>query len=312
MADRRLDRLDAWLSTHHGVVTRRNLIADLGFSPSQATRVVGLQRLVPMARGVYRSPAHPLGPMQLMAAACLIQEEAAVSHTTAGRLWGFRGMAGDDVHILVPHGRTLALDGVIVHRCRRIDPVDLAGRGADGIRLTSPPRTVLDSAELIGPRRTESVVEQVLAEERFKLTTLFATMRRLRHSRRPGSLVLSRVLLGRPEWRGAARSDLEIFVREAIERHGLTGFEVNLPVELPGGRTVVLDLAWPLHRVAVEVDHPFWHDGVVEAARDKVRDLDLAMLGWQTVRFPELEIGRDIDGLVARLAAVLALRAPAA
>ena len=81
-----------------------------------------------------------------------------------------------------------------------------------------------------------------------------------------------------------------------------------MPLVLANGERIVVDLAWPARRVAVEVDHPFWHDGVVESARDKRRDRKLVLEGWQPLRFPELEIERALDELVADLAQILADR----
>ena len=72
-------------------------------------------------------------------------------------------MTDPRIHVLVPHGRSPEMEGVVVHRCRRIDPVDIVER-ADGIRLTSPPRTIFDSADMIGADATASVLEQLLNE----------------------------------------------------------------------------------------------------------------------------------------------------
>ncbi|MBK5223650.1 MAG: type IV toxin-antitoxin system AbiEi family antitoxin domain-containing protein [Acidimicrobiia bacterium] len=307
MPDEPRHPLDAWLARHHGVVSRGQMLA-LDITSSAIQRTLARGTLSPIRRGIYLSAAHPLGREQLMVAGCLLHPMAAIGFTTAGQKLRFRRMGDDLVHVLVPHDCTATMPGVVVHRCRRIDPVDLTRARTDGIRLTSPPRTILDAAGLIGREATTSVVEQALAERRCTLATLMSTARRLHHPRRPGSMIFRDVLLSRPALRVAARSDLEVRAAAAIERRGLPAPAVNLPFVIGPGDCVVLDLAWPAFKLAVEVDHPFWHDGIVEARRDKRRDRRLAALGWQTLRVTEWDIEHDVDAMADEIGGVLVAR----
>ncbi len=298
---------DRWMVDHHGVIAARNF-ADLGFSRRQAQRIIASERLVTMGAGVYRSPAHPPGRLQLMVAACLRQPAAAVASTTAGQEYGLRGMKETPVRILVPHEARLALPGVVVQRSRTVDPTDVTSRRRDGVRFTSPPRTLVDAAAVIGRRRTVSAAEQAINTRLCTLSALLEAANRLFHPRRPGPVLVRSVLAARSEWRGVARSDLELRVIGELVARKLPTPEVNMPFVLPGGELIEIDLAWPQWRVAVEVDHPFWHDGEVEAARDKRRDRKLVMCGWLPVRFPELEIDRSLGELIDDLAHILATR----
>lgn len=299
---------DRWMREHHGVITR-DVLRRLGFSERAAHRFVTSQRLVTIARGVYVSPAHPPTPHQLMAAACLAHPAVAVTSTTAAREWGFRGMADRIVRVIAPHDvRIEPVPGVRLQRTRRLDPVDLAGRRRDGIRLTSPPRSLLEAAAVVGPEATESAVEQALAEGKVKLSTLMATARRLHHPRRPGASIFLEVLESRPAWRGAARSDLEVRLRRAIERRGLPQPEVNHPLLLSNGEPIEIDLAWVDVLVAVEVDHPAWHDGAAASRSDKRRDRLLAGMGWLPQRVTEEDIESHLDETLDQLEAVLVQR----
>lgn len=307
MSDGIRDALDAWLRNHHGVVDRATLLR-LGATRRQADHLVVSERLIPMHRGIYRSPAHPVTDRQLMVASCLLQPSAAVAFTSAGQEWGFRGMRHPGVHVLVPHGVRFLLDGVTVHRCRQIDPVDVTGTRADGIRLTSPPRTLLDSAAQIGPEATESAIEQAIAEGRCTIPTLMSTKRRLGHPNRPGARVFTTVLDARPVWRRAARSELEREFRAALEARGLPQPEINMTLVLPDGTPIEIDLAWPDYTVALEVDHPFWHDGSREARRDKRRDRRLAGMGWLPQRVTDADIDGDLERTLDELDAILRQR----
>lgn len=166
----RIVALNDWLAGHHGVVSRQVLMG-LGFDDGAVGRLVRGGRLDRIARGAYCTPTVPLGRLQLMVAACLLAPAAAIGFTTAGQEWRFRGMTDPRVHVLLPHHLTLHIEGVVVHRCRRIDPVDLVAARPDGVRLTSPPRTLFDSAAIVGHDATESAVEQALMERRCTVPT---------------------------------------------------------------------------------------------------------------------------------------------
>ncbi len=295
------------MARQNGVASLEQL-ADAGLERSAVHRMVRRRELAQLCPGVYMSTAYSAGPMQMMTAACLRNPRAAIAFTTAGRLWGLRGMKDDGIHVIVPHGCSPELPGLVVHRCRRVDPVDVAARRVDGIALTSPPRTAFDAAALIGADATESVIEQLLSEQRCTFDTLMRTMERLYHPRRPGALVTRAVLLGRPAWRGAARSELERRFRAAIEANGLPQPFVNHAVVLADGSRVEVDLAWPAWRVAGEVDHPFWHDGRAESRRDKRRDRKLGAVAWQSVRFTDWDIEHGMEEALADLRAILIAR----
>lgn len=301
---RDLAALHAWLPSHHGVVTGRNL-PHLGLTHGDVRSLVRAGHLVVVRRGIYRSAHVAFDRPQIMAAACLANPHVAVAFTTAGQEWGFRGMADDRIHLLAPHGSSPDLPGVVLHRCRQIDPVDLVAPRPDGIRLTSPPRTLFDSASHLTDDATASAIEQAIAEHRCTIGTLMATSARLSHPNRPGARRFQAVLLGRPTLRGAARSELERIVRAAIEAAGLPEPLVNSWVRLSTGEMVQIDLAWPEWWVAVEVDHPFWHDREAEAARDKRRDRKLAVDGWLPLRVSQTDVDRRLADAVGDIGRVL-------
>jgi very-short-patch-repair endonuclease len=302
--DERIAALNDWLIARNGVVTRSRLMR-IGFSRGSVVALTRSGHLAPIWRGAYRSGAVPVGRLQIMSAICQQHPAAAIAFTTAGREWGFRHMTDPRVHVLVPHAMTPTVPEVVVHRCRRIDPVDVALERPDGIRLTSPPRTLFDCAAILDDDQTASVIEQAMAERRCTMDTLFSTMVRLRHSRRPGSRRFETVLESRPALRGAARSMLERRVRAAIQHAGLPKPRVNHVVRLPSGHVYEIDLCWPDHTLAVEVDHPFWHDREAESARDKLRDRKLSVAGWSAQRLSQEDVESRLADAVGDLRALL-------
>src|SRR4051794_24529187 len=156
--------MNEWLANHHGVVSAEAL-SGFGFPRRDIHRLVERDLLVPVFPGVFRSAHWPRGDEQMMAAVCQRNPNAMIGLLTAAREWSYRRLPKDpNIYVLVPHSCSPKMPGVVVHRCRRIDPVDMVERD-DGIRLTSPVRTIFDCADLLGPEATASIIEQIIDRE---------------------------------------------------------------------------------------------------------------------------------------------------
>ena len=301
--------LDHWLRTHHGVVSAPQLQA-LGCSNSTVYRMVEREELVPLLPGVFLSAQWPLGPTQRMVAACARNPSAMIGFTTACKEWHLRRVPNSTLHLLVPHGCTPELAGITVHRCRRIDPVDIVER-PDGIRLTSPPRTLFDSADMLGLSNARSVMQQILHEKLCTLPTILDTYRRLAHPNRPGTATMREVIASKPMWSHALHSHLELVVLEAIERHGLPAPVRQCPTVTADGHLLHADFGWPSSKVALEVDDPAWHDGAENRRNDAWRDRKATAGGWAVIRVARLDVEGPLDAAIADVDAVLALRTAA-
>lgn len=300
----RRSRLDAWFATHLGVAPMEKL-RGFGYSRSTVYRMVEHGELVLLLPGVFKGSQWPTGRDQLMAAACMRNDNVAIGYVTAAELWGFRNVPKDPlIHLLVPHTCSAEFEGYVTHRCRRIDPVDLVDR-ADGIRVISPTRAALDIADVVLDAAAGSILEQLINDNRGTLATHAATLARLGHPRRPGTMTMGRVIASRPRWRRALQSDLEAKVLAEITRQGLPAPEVQYPFRLPTGGRIRLDFAWPGFREALEVDHPFWHAGNQESHRDKHRDRKLATVGWHTTRITDFDVVGSLGDAIGDVREIL-------
>jgi very-short-patch-repair endonuclease len=297
--------VDEFLSSHLGVISSERLMA-LGCPSRTLANLVSDGELVPMLPGVFRSAQWPCNREQILAAVCARNLAALIGFTTAGQEWYLRRMMDPLIHVLVPHGRSPHMEGVVVHRCRRIDPVDIVQR-PDGIRLTSPPRTLFDSADMIGAEATTSVLEQLLNEHRVTFGTVSDTVQRLYHPNRPGSATMLAVIRSRPAWRAALQSDLEVRVLEEMSRQGLPSPVTQFRMRLPD-RThdIAIDFAWPTLKLAIEVDHPAWHDGAADSHADKGRDRKLTTMGWTSARITDIDVHAGLREAVADIARIVA------
>ena len=219
-----------------------------------------------------------MGRQQLMVAGCLRNSYAALAFTTAGQLHGLRKMFDDRVHLLVPHGASPELSGLIVHRCRRIDSEDIVEIGG-GMRVTSVARTLFDVGGVVGHKRVVSALENALDRKLVDINAISEVTLRLYHRRRPGSREIRSALMMRSSWSSALQSDLEVQVLDAIRRAGLPIPEIQYELSFEDGHIIRFDFAWPHVRIALEVDHSFWHVGSEESRKDKRRDRQAAALG---------------------------------
>jgi predicted transcriptional regulator of viral defense system len=117
---------------------------------------------------VYHFRDFPFSPREDVVAAWLAigKDEAVVSHESALDLWDLGDVVPDAVHVTVSRARrSLARHpppGAIVHTTTR--PWDNGEvRRNEGIRVTSPERTILDAAEAgTQPEQIEMAIEQGL------------------------------------------------------------------------------------------------------------------------------------------------------
>jgi very-short-patch-repair endonuclease len=258
--------------------------------------------------GVYRSAQWPESLEQWCVATCARNPTSLISFTTGLKLWHRRSVDNRGVHSLVPHGASPEIPGIVVHRCRRIDPVDVVVR-ADGIRVASPPRCLFDAADMLGFTATRSVMEQMLRDEMCTVGTIADTVARLHHPNRPGSRTMLTVMQSKPKWQRALQSELELLVLLEIERQGLSTPVTQCPVQLPDGSVIHLDFGWPQWKVGLEVDDPAWHDGAAESQRDARRDRKAAVTGWIVPRISRLDVEGPLRDAVADVAQILRGRA---
>lgn len=297
------EELNCLFASQNGVINLQQLL-ETGCSRKTKNRMLTRGELIRVMPEVYRSAAWPMGRDQLKVAACLRNPLAALAFTTAGQEWGLRRMTDPRIHVLVPHGVSPELDGVVVHRCRRIDDVDVVERPG-GVRVTSVARTLFDVGAIVGAGRLRSAVEHAIDKEMVDFDDIADAVRRLYHRRRPGSRQIRLVMNARADWSSAVQSELELRVLEALRRAGIPSPEVQHVVRLTDGSSVRFDFAWPDLMLALEVDHSFWHSGSGESTKDKSRDRKLAGLGWLTLRVTDDDIKLDLATTIREIAVVM-------
>ena len=147
--------LFATASGQHGYFTSKQADS-CGYSKALLASHARTGRLRRIRRGLYRLRDYPSSPNEDVTAAWLAlgRDIAVVSHESALDLLDLSDIIPNAVHLMVPRSKRHLPDlpGVVVHTTTRpIESTDVVVR--EGIRLTSPTRTILDSAEAGTPPR---------------------------------------------------------------------------------------------------------------------------------------------------------------
>ncbi len=103
-----------------------------------------------------------------------------------------------------------------------------------------------------------------------------------------------------------AASEAERVLNGLLRGAGLTGWQRGYLAE-----GYELDVAFPVERIAIEVDGWAWHSDVERFRRDRVRQNDLVLAGWVILRFTWYDLASRPAQVVAEVRRALATR-PAA
>ncbi len=298
------------LRSQHGHATAGQL-DNAGVRRRARLRLIESRVLVPVYKSVLRIESAPRTLEGRCVALCLAHRSGFITGPTGGRLLGLRRMPrAEPIYFSVPHG--LHLDpqtNVVVHQTTSIQPSDVRLR-RDGIKVASAARLAFDLAAVLGREDHASVIEQLLRDRHCSMEELASVARRLCHARRPGSLRFVRSLVERGD-RPAAESHPEILLGDAMRARGVPVVPQVSQLELPNGSRIRVDLAVPAVRWAIEIDvHPD-HLLLEGTTRDKRRDRQCHLIGWQVERVTEIDL-IDLPGLVAELVALYEARVSAA
>jgi predicted transcriptional regulator of viral defense system len=156
-------------------------------------------RFTRVLRGVYRLRDYPSSPREEVVAAWLNvgKDVAVVSHESALDLLDLSDVTPHRIHLTVPRSmrHVSTTPGVAIHTTARpLKPEEVITR--EGVRLTSPERTIVDAAEWgTGPEQIEMAIQEAISRG-------LTTQRRLRQAATSKSHRVERLVLGALELTG--------------------------------------------------------------------------------------------------------------
>jgi very-short-patch-repair endonuclease len=278
----------------HGNVTRSQLLA-VGVGPDAIKRRVKAGRLFRVHRAVYAVGRPPVTPFEKAAAAVLAcGPGAALSHGSAMTLWGLWKRWDS------PFAVTVACDrrpqGIGTYRSAGLRPSDF--RAQLGIRVTSPARTLLDSAPRMSAKSRTRAVNDA---RRAKLASLEALGDVVdRFPLHPGAPLLAPHVAVR---HGPTRSQFEDALLGLCRRFGLPTPQVNVVV---AGYEV--DAYFEAEGLIVELDGWEFHSDHHSFQNDRERDATTLALGIATIRITWERLDGQPEREAARLARILQAR----
>jgi len=194
-------------------------------------------------------------------------------------------------------GAIRSRSGIRVHRARKFDRRDRARIG--GVPVTTVARTLLDLAEVVGPRILRRAVREAYVQRLVDERGLKAALNRA-HGRHGAPRLAALVAPGLV----ATRSELEDRMLHLIRTHGLPEPLVNARLAgLP--RRVEVDFLFADAGLVVETDGARYHDNAL--AREIERQAMLEAAGYRVLRVNWRQVTRDTDETVRRIRRALAL-----
>jgi hypothetical protein len=272
---------EAWklARRQHGIVSRRQLLA-LGFSRRSIEHRLANGRLHLVMRGVYAVGWSDLSQKQCwMAAVLACGDGAALSHHSAGALWGIAPERPPLIDLSVRRLCKIRRRGLRVRSRPTLTAEEISPR--DGIPVTIVVRTIIDLAAELSPNRLERAVNEVDKLELIDPETLRSCLDR--HPGEAGVPAL-RHLLDRQTFL-LSDSNLEIFFRPIARAAGLPQ---PLSKQIVNGFEV--DFFWPSLGLVVETDGLRYHRTPSAQTRDAQRDRTHAIVGMTPLRFTHYEI----------------------
>jgi len=239
-----------------------------------------------------------------MAAVLAEGPSAVLSHRSAAALWGLRGAAHGRIDVTVPKARRSRAGLQVRQALLAADEVTIVG----AMPVTTPPRTLLDLAGVVGRRALERAVDEAevlrLADE-LSLADLL-----VRHPGRRGVSAIRRLLEAGRIGAGVTRSELEERFLVFLQSGGLPLPEVNAALSLAGG-WIEADCLWRSQRVIVELDGYASHGTRSAFERDRARDRMLQAAGWRVLRVTWRQLHEQPGAIAAELGTLLSSpRAP--
>jgi len=263
--------------------------------------------LHPLLAGVYSVGATT--ERGWIAAALAAEPRSAAADLTAGQLLDLPVRRSKGVAIVVPESvRRTFPPGLRSRRTRHLPIEDIAI--VDGLRVTSVERTICDLANLVSARQLQRLIEVSIVHDRTTASLFRACASSFCRRGRRGSArirLLRHELIDRPD---ISDSELERRGVELLTKRGLPDFRLHHSPPWREGPRGVVDIAWPDHRLILELDGRRWHTVTEAMQDDRRRDRRATSHGWVVIRASWDEIVHRPDSLVADLGELLASRSP--
>ncbi len=277
-----LTELRAHARLHHGVFSRHEANG-LGVTDSQLRRRSESGELERIERGVFAIAGVPTDWYQRARIATLTTG-GVLSHRSALVVHELDGFNAGPIHVTIPKARAVQRRDVVVHRSTQFDQIRV--QTIRSIPVTHVERALLDYAGHVGRRRLDWAVDAALRQNTCDLGSLFETWVGHSIQGRNGSGPMRQLLDERDARDPVPDSRWNRMVGRLIEDSNLPRPVYEHEISGADGRFLArVDLAFPLHRVAIELDSVRWHLNRASFEADPRRKNRLTIAGWTLLTF---------------------------
>jgi very-short-patch-repair endonuclease len=260
-------------------------------------RLIARRDLVSVLPGVYAARPSPVS-FEQRAWAGVLWSGGVLSHHSAARLWDLPVAASRSIHLTVAPAVRPTAAGILLHRVTLM-PGSITTIG--DLPVTRRSATVLDllrSEPLLSAR---NLLDRAVQQGWIDARRLEAAL--VDQPSRTGNRQLRRLIVAIEP---GADAESERVLHRLLRQAGLTGWVAQYRVRLPSGLAFV-DVAFPEHRLAIEVDGRRYHDANSDAfERDRSRQNELHACGWRVLRFTWAAMRDDPAGVIRRVRELLA------
>lgn len=267
---------------------------------SEATidHAIASGRLYPIFRGAFGLGHAGVGRHGRMLAATLVcGKGSVVSHGTAAALLGLWERDPSLIDVIGPVQAGRKVPGV--RRRHTPPPLPRDAHTHYAIPCTSPSRTIVDVAGIVGEGSLRRTIEQAAVNRVLNVPEIDEI---LAGPRRRGSPLLRAVL---DDWRRyppamRLRSPMEAMLLPLLSRHDIPVPRCNEVLTI-GGEPFEIDFLWRRQRLAVETDGGKYHDNPQARVRDGRRDRILKAAGYRTWRLGWDDLEQQPEATMAEL-----------
>jgi hypothetical protein len=265
----------------YGVISRAQAI-EQGMSRSAIRWRVRTGRWEGVDRSVLRI-APDASWRQQVKAATLSCEGAVASRRTAAALYPFGPFPQREIEVVASIGQSRRPTSFVVHRTNWLPDSDVTV--VHGIAVTTPPRTILDLGDVVGPRLVARAIESALNRNLVTLPQLVEQLASCGKMGRPGTAILRGLLAEYGDELRPSDSALEVAMLEVIEQGGLPLPKSQYEVWEGDVFLGTADAAYPNQRIALEADGYEFHSARPDWQRDRWRQNAWISRGWRILRF---------------------------
>ncbi len=270
----------------------RSQLSELGLGGDAIDYRLRTGRLFRVYPGVYGVGHPPVEPLErAMAAVLACGPRAALSHGSAMTLWGFWRRWDEPFDLTVAGDRRPK--GVRTHRSVTLLRRDVVIR--EGIRVTSPARTLLDMAPEVPPKSLARFINDGRLRRILTLADLADVA--ARNPTHPGAgALMAHAETAQNATRSGGEDDFQAF----CQHYGFPMPRVNITLH---GYEV--DAYFPQEKLIVELDGWPFHRSRDKFESDREQDATMLMYGIATIRITYDRIESEPDHEAERLHRIL-------